>query len=320
MLFGDTVAEWQQVCASISDSLNALAAGSYTARLTAEFLVGHGRSLPMQQLLPQAEVDSHKLAKHVLAHWEREIGSAAVIDEPFQHFYSDAVWPADVYDQLLQNLPPRDLYRPLNIKQWVNAKGESTRDKCYLSETIDRMDSGRAAFWTQIALAISSESLKRLLFRKFKRDIALRLRMPADEVEDAPVFVGISLTRDIQDYRLKPHTDGVPRVVTAQFYLPADFSQQDLGTSIYVKVPTPLQLFRGRYREIKRMPFVPNSGYAFAVNDLPERSSFHGRELIESGSGVRNSILVSWLSENKAQTKAVGEGKRGELWETHRHF
>ena len=109
-------------------------------------------------------------------------------------------------------------------------------------------------------------------------------------------------------------------MVTAQFYLPTDFSQQDLGTSIYAKVPIALQPLRGRYRETKRMQFVPNSGYAFAVNDLPERSSFHGRELIKSGSGVRNSILVSWLSENRTQSKAVGQGRRGELWDTHGLF
>ena len=274
----------------------------------------------MQQLLHQADTDSDRLAKHILAHWEREFESVGVADEPFQHFFTDAIWPADVYDQILANLPPRDLYRPLNIKQWVNKNGESTRDKCYLSETIPRMDQARAAFWGQIALAITSERLKRLLFRKLRRDVALRLKMPPDEVENVPVFVGISLTRDFQDYRLKPHTDGVPRVITAQFYLPTDFSQRDLGTSMYAKVPLALRPLRGRYTEVKRMTFVPNSGYAFAVNDLPERSSFHGRELIKSGSGDRNSILVSWLSERMEQTKAVGEGRRGELWETHNRF
>lgn len=274
----------------------------------------------MQQLLRKIDADNYLLAKHVLAHWEEVVGSLEVTDEPYQHVFSDNIWPADVYEQILRNLPPRELYRPLNINQWVNKSGESTRDKCYLSETIPLMDPARAAFWSQIALAISSASFKRLLFRKFSRDIALRLRVPANEVERAQVYVGISLTRDFQDYRLKPHTDGVPRVVTAQFYLPTDFSQQDLGTSIYDRVPLALQPLRGRYKEVKRMPFVPNSGYAFAVNDLPERSSYHGRELIEGGSGVRNSILVSWLSENMEQTKAVGEGRRGELWEIHDRF
>jgi hypothetical protein len=274
----------------------------------------------MQQLLQSTEADKFQLARRIVDHWEDEINRTPVQDEPYQHFFSDSIWPAEVYDQMLRSLPPRELYRPLNIKQWVNKKGESTRDKCYLSENINRMDTERAAFWQQIALAISSERLKRLLFRIFRRDVALRLRLPVEEVESAPVYVGISLTRDIQDYKLKPHTDGVPRVVTAQFYLPTDFSQKNLGTSIYAKVPLALQPIRGRYTEVKRMPFVPNSGYAFAVNDLPERSSYHGRELIEDGSGVRNSILVSWLSENRTQTKAVGEGKRGELWETHSHF
>ena len=67
---------------------------------------------PMWQSIPLAQVDSHELAKYVLAHWEREIGSAAVLNEPFQHFYSDAIWPTDVYNQILQNLLPESFTAP----------------------------------------------------------------------------------------------------------------------------------------------------------------------------------------------------------------
>jgi hypothetical protein len=143
------------------------------------------------------------------------------------------------------------------------------------------------------------------------------LNLGPAEVADARVFVGISLIRDMEDYRLKPHPDGQPRVVTAQFYLPMDSSQRDLGTSIYEAArPLSQRLFLGRYKEVKRMPFLPNSGYAFAVNDLPQRRSLHGRELIESGSGVRNSILVTWVTERSEQRKT----NRGALWETHSRF
>jgi len=264
----------------------------------------------------QADQATNALARKVLAHWQQEFGSTVVTDEPFQHLYSQNIWPQDVYVELLRLLPPRDLYQPLNIKQWVSKSGESTRDSCYLSETIDRMDPERAGFWTQIALAITSDSFKRLVFNKFKRDVALRLNVAPNRVDEANMFIGISLIRDMEDYCLKPHPDGQPRVVTAQFYLPTDTSQKDLGTSIYEAVPLTQQLFSGRFREVKRMPFLPNSGYAFAVNDQPKRRSLHGRELIESGSGIRNSILITWVSEKSDQRKA----NRGAFWETHRQF
>ncbi|MGC1178830.1 MAG: hypothetical protein WA884_07370 [Methyloceanibacter sp.] len=251
----------------------------------------------MYQVSARADTQDNALAKRVLAHWQHELGSIAVLDEPFQHFYSDRMWPADVYDEMLRLLPPHDVYRPMNIKEWVNAKGVSTRDRCFLPEILDRMDEGRASFWRQIWFALTAESLKRLIFGKFKQDIALRLKMPPDDVENVPAFVSFSLTRDIEDYRISPHPDGWPSVVTAQFYLPVDMSQQDLGTSFYNEVPLLQRPFLGRYKEIKRMPFVPNSGYAFVVNDLPGHRSLHGRELIKPGTVVRHSILIRWSAE-----------------------
>jgi hypothetical protein len=242
-----------------------------------------------------ARAEENALAKIVLAHFEKELESTPVVDEPFQHFYTDNVWPADVYAQMLRFLPANDLYSPLNLKQWVNAKGVSTRDKCYLPEVIERMGPEQADFWRQIWLALTSDSLKRLLFRKLRKDIAIRLGKSPDDVEDTEVFVRISLARDIDDYRIKPHPDGRPHIVTAQFYLPVDSSRRDLGTSFYVERPLPQRLFGGRFKEVKRMAFLRNSAYGFAVNDIAGGPrSLHGRELLQPGSGIRDTIVVRW--------------------------
>jgi hypothetical protein len=243
------------------------------------------------------DTQDNALAKRVLAHWQREIGSITVLDEPFQHFFSDRIWPADVYNEMLRLLPPQQVYRPMNIKEWVNAKNVSTRDRCFLPEILEQMEPERAGFWRQIWLALTAEPLKCLIFGKFKKDVALRLKMSPDDVENVPAFISFSLTRDIEDYRISPHPDGWPSVVTAQFYLPVDMSQQDLGTSFYAEVPLLQRPFLGRYKEIKRIPFAPNSGYAFVVNDLPGHRSLHGRELIRPGAGVRHSILIRWSAE-----------------------
>jgi hypothetical protein len=261
----------------------------------------------MSQLARSREADENALAKRLLLHWERQFGSAVIVSEPFEHFYTDQVWPAGIYDEVLHLLPPREVYTPLNIKQWVNAKGISTRDKCYLPEVIRHMDLERATFWRQVWLALTAESLKQLIFRKFKKDIGLRLGVNADAIENAEISVHLSLARDIEDYRIDPHPDGWPAIVTAQFYLPADMSQNDLGTSFYIERPLLQRVFLGRYEETKRMPFSPNSGYFFAVNDLPGRRSLHGRERIRAGAGVRNTMLVRW----SIPTPTHKEGRQG---------
>lgn len=259
----------------------------------------------MDQIAPQVKSDENALAKRVLAHWQRELEGVPLIEEPFRHFYCDRMWPKDVYDEMLRLLPEREAYQPINLKVWVNAQGVSTRDRFPVwPETLEKVDIERANFWTQIWLALTADSFKRLIFSKFRKDIALRLGITADDVEHTQVFGACTLLRDFEDYKIKPHPDGWPGVVTLQFYLPPDMSQEDLGTSFYVELPWWRRPMAGRYKEIKRIPFQPNSGYAFAVNDLPGYRSLHGRELIRPGAGVRNTILMRWTA--KGSSKKLG--------------
>lgn len=255
----------------------------------------------MGQVVRSRQAQESDLARRIASHWQREFEAARVVDEPFAHFYCDRVLPSDIYQDLLRLLPPHDLYGPLNIKEWVNAEGVSTRDKCYVPEIVKLMDPQRASFWHEVWLALTAESLKRLIFRKLKKDVALRLGVKADDVEKVDASVHISLARDIEDYRIKPHPDGQPAIVTAQFYMPLDTSQQDLGTSFYVERPPWTRFLFGRYEEVKRMQFLPNSGYFFAVNDLPGHRSLHGRGRIRAGAGVRNSMLVRWSKPGSAR-------------------
>jgi len=244
------------------------------------------------------EAQDNSLAKRVVAHWLKELENVPTFDEPCQHLYCERMWPADVYDDMLRLLPKQDSYHPQNAKVWVNAEGISTRDRCPLPEAIEGMDAERASFWHQIWLALTAESFKRMLFAKFAKDIALRLDRKPEGLADTEAFVSCTLLHDIEDYKIKPHPDGWPSIVTMQFYLPVDTSQEDLGTSFYAETPLWRRPLEGRYREVKRMPFKPNSGYAFVVNDRPGRRSMHGRELIQPGAGVRNTLLMRLMAED----------------------
>lgn len=237
----------------------------------------------------------------IVAHLVAQVADVAVEDAPFQHFYLRDVFPADVYAEIVAKLPDRSSYRPLNIKRWHNDKGESTRDQLFLSEgEVARIDASKRDLWADITAAMEHDDVRRAVFSKFRHDVAIRLGCSEDEVLSKPMYPSVSLVRDFKDYAIKPHPDGFPRTITMQFYLPHDDTQVDLGTSLYKKLPIAYRLIGRAYDEVKRFQFLPNSAYAFAVNDCDERQSYHGRELIGSSTGARDSMLVMWLSSPMA--------------------
>jgi hypothetical protein len=221
---------------------------------------------------------------------------------PFQHFYMTNIFPDDIYAQIVANLPGKACYLPLNAKRWKNSQGESTRDRLCLTEgELGRIDSSRRPFWVAITEALQSDNFRRAVYGKLAGDVAIRLGCAQGAVLEQPAYPNIMLIRDYQDYRIKPHPDGQPRVVTMQFYLPGKEGQDDLGTSLYIRQPFAHRLIGRTFKEIKRFPFKPNSAYALAVNDCAARQSYHGRELITACETTRDSILLTWNSRNIAQ-------------------
>src|SRR5262249_50743266 len=106
----------------------------------------------MSALEPR-QAEENALARRLVFHWQQEFGSAVASRNPFENFYTEYVGPAVFYDQVLRLLPPGEVYEPLNIKEYVNAKGVSTRDKCYLPGFLKYVEPEREAFWRQVWLA-----------------------------------------------------------------------------------------------------------------------------------------------------------------------
>jgi hypothetical protein len=231
----------------------------------------------------------------ILDHVLKAISGAEVCEQPFCHFYVRDVFPSDVYAEILSSIPSPELYHALNLKAWSRPGGESTRDRLFLSQaSLSHLPKAMREFWTAIAHVVTSQPVKRLIFDKLAKDLALRFEVPADAVHDIEAYPRAVLFRDTEGYRIKPHPDGGNRIITMQYYLPEDRSQEDLGTSLYVEQPLTKRLFGERFKEVKRFPFLPNSAYAFVVNTLPGRTSWHGRETIAPGRGVRNTILAQF--------------------------
>jgi hypothetical protein len=231
-------------------------------------------------------------ARHITLrdHLIESVNGARLEREPFCHIYMEGLFPADLYFSLLRHLPPKEVYAPLNLRKWVRRDGTSTRDQFYLtSANLSKLPHESAAFWQLLVRAASDGALKRSLFAKLAPDLADRFGLPEERVPEIECVYEIALVRDTEDYRIKPHPDGLNKLVTLQFYLPADESQLDLGTSLFIRRRG---LLGGTFEEVKRFAFKPNSAYAFPVSESPKRTSWHGREKLTGFTGVRNTLMV----------------------------
>jgi hypothetical protein len=235
---------------------------------------------------PAAERNLLNLRDELIA----TLDAAQLERDPFCHIYMEGMFPPAVYAALLRHLPPKELYTPLNLRKWVRADGTSTRDQFYMTpENLAKLSPESAALWSALVRAVTDGGLKRTIFSKLAPDLADRFGVPTQQVPDIECVYDVSLVRDTEDYRIKPHPDGLNKIVTFQFYLPEDENQLDLGTSLFVRHR---RLLGSSFEEVKRFPFKPNSAYAFAVSDSKTCTSWHGRERLTGFTGVRNTLMV----------------------------
>ena len=261
----------------------------------AAVLVGDGSQIDEAAgRAPEGELRDHLVAAVESAHLERD---------PFCHIYMEGPIPAATYAAMLRNLPPTALYAPLNLRKWVRSDGTSTRDQFYLTEeNLAKLPRESGELWRQFVRAVSDGTLKRAIFTKLAPDLADRFGFAEERVVDLDCVYEIALVRDTEDYRIKPHPDGLNKFVTMQFYLPEDESQLDLGTSLFVRHR---RLLGSTFEEVKRFPFKPNSAYAFPVSDSAKRASWHGRDKLTGFTGVRNTLMVLF---QRVSPRTYGKG------------
>ena len=247
------------------------------------------------------ESQANSVSCQILDHMLEQIERTPSCDEPYSHVYFENFFPDDVYAEMMAAMPcPRD-YRPLSLAKHQNAQGVSTRDVLPLNgEGLARLSESQRELWSGVAEALTSPQLKAVLFRKLATDLARRFGCRKQEVERIVSYTRPSLFRDLEGYEIAPHPDGRAKVVTMQLYLPADRSQLGLGTAVYKRrfqSLAGLYDWHGRFEKVKQFLFQPNSGYAFAVSNSLAKKSWHGREEIPAGAGVRNSILNIFFAE-----------------------
>jgi hypothetical protein len=230
----------------------------------------------------------------VLEHLLRRIDSTPAVDEPFSHIYLEEVIPPHLYLQLLHQLPAPSLY----IGSAERYRGQSdvgfVRLMLPLTQTeLPHLPTEQEQLWRGVAAALTAPELKCAMFRKLAKDLAFRYGVGEAAVGRLAAFSRPTLYRETEGFEIPPHPDTRKKVVTMHLYLPADRSQLDLGTALYRRklLAWPFGGWQHRFDKVKQFAFQPNSAYAFVVNNTLTRKSWHGREKLPPGAGVRNTLL-----------------------------
>jgi hypothetical protein len=234
------------------------------------------------------------ISRQVLNHLVRRIEAAPAQDRPFSHLYFDEVFPSDLYDDLLGHLPDPEAYSGSANRYRGEGNVGYVRWLFELTPGALRdLPDPQRELWGGVAAALTAPELKRAIYAKLAKDLAYRYSVPRSDVARLAGYSRPILYRETEGFEIPPHPDTRKKVVTMHLYLPSDRSQIALGTALYRrKRPAwPFGDWQRRFEKVKQFAFLPNSGYAFVVNNTLAKRSWHGRERLPEGAGVRNTLL-----------------------------
>ena len=237
------------------------------------------------------------IAGLVLDHMVAEIAATELCSTPYSHFYLEKAFPESVFQQMLDLLPAHSAFGADNPRKHTRDDGMVTRNIISVSPpALAALPEEQKIFWNEIGAALTSPRLKDAVFAKLSKDLSGRFGIPPEQLTSIPAYPKPALVKDLGGYEIAPHKDTRSKIVTMQFYLPADSSKAHLGTAVY-RVnwfqPQILLSPRKRFEKVKQFSFAPNSGYAFAVGS----KSWHGRETVPMASGERNSLMLIYYAE-----------------------
>ena len=218
----------------------------------------------------------------LLNHLIRVIQSSPARSEPFVHLRLESVFPAEIYRSMLEKLPEDSAYHELRHRDAIQPDGRSARLRFgFGAEEMGRLPAPHRAFWLNIFSALQDRRVEAAFLNALKEGFRHRFGEVSDKVVLRPV---IELIRDLPGYRIGVHTDIFQKAITVQFYLPADASQKELGTTYYRRAAG------GGFAEFEKMEFMPATGHAFAVHD----HSFHGVDTPIPPGEARNSLMLTY--------------------------
>ena len=131
----------------------------------------------------------------VLDHLLMQIEKTNVIAEPFSHFYLEEVFPEDIYEQMLIQLPVVDLYHTCHNHQ--GSEGDYMRATFELSRTrLPELPTDQEDLWRGIASVLTAPELKQAVYRRLAKGMAFRFGVAKSNVEQIPGFAKPTLYRE----------------------------------------------------------------------------------------------------------------------------
>jgi hypothetical protein len=220
---------------------------------------------------------------------EARIRASVPRAEPFRHLIVDDVFPPEYFEFLAAAWPPLDYFKSDRRGRkfdLVPLAGGSSADA--RAGTYDSMPASLRAVWDEFVLIVNRRIVGPLLAEVFAEEVATRLRLIQAAHASGRISYSLGRSDDWRPvanvgrfmmrgpgYRLRPHVDSMPYVVTVLHYFPERGDQAD-GTVLY-KAAAPLDFDRcvasgsTEYfdeagidcREAARLPFMRNMLVAF---------------------------------------------------------
>jgi hypothetical protein len=228
------------------------------------------------------------------------IMAARASEHPFYHLQFDHVFPDDIYAAMLREMPSNADYRALPGRDNVNIleDGTATRIKIDLfPEYIRNLPASKRAVWDVVGRALCSNEVRDAFVQRLAPALERRFGPRYNDVGMFPIPI---LTRDVPKYRITPHTDTKWKGITVQFYLPPDDSTKHIGTIFHEKLPD------GSMPKTIKMPFSPNTGYAFAVGT----DTWHSADPVGPEVKTRDSILHTYFVDAGLLRMLRNRGRR----------
>ena len=236
-----------------------------------------------------------------IEHAVRSIDAASEGEQPFHHLRLRDFFPANLYAAMVERMPASDDYRGMSgrARRDTQRNGVATRTKIDLfPESVRRLPDAKRPVWDVVTAALRSPQVREAFVRKLAAPLERRF---GARYRQLGFYAIPSLTRDVPGYKIGVHPDTRWKAITVQLYLPRDESIAHVGTVFHRKVGPGKQ-----YEVGARMPFTPNSGYAFAVG--PE--TYHSVDPVGPEVSTRDSILLTYFTDDTLVQVVQNRAKR----------
>lgn len=230
---------------------------------------------------------THEFAR-LTEHCLRAIGAAAESNAPFHHLRLSRFFPDEVYAAMLATMPVPQDYRPMSgrTKYTRTRDGGGTRTKIDLfPEFIRHLPPAKKPVWQAVGRVLCSVDVGEAFRERLAPGLGKRFGERYRSVGLYPIPI---LTRDIAGYQIGIHPDTRSKAMTIQLYLPRDRSIEHTGTVFHKRVD------KGAFERSVQMPFVPNTGYAFAVGE----DTYHSVDTLGPEVLTRDSILLTYFLDD----------------------